>query len=391
MRRIEGRAQHYAWGSTTDIPQLLGMPATDQPYAEHWFGAHESAPSLVDGQPLDQQLAADPGLLGEASRSRFGPRLPYLVKFLAAAHPLSIQAHPDRAQAKAGYAAEEAALVPIGSPERTYRDPWPKPECVIALTTFHGLGGFREPGQTVRLFEALGVARQLNPVISPLSQRRGSAAVAEAFFDVLSLEGERLDLVDLVVQAAQAHADDPGEVGLFARTAIEIDEQFPHDRGTLAALLLNRFTLEPGQGMFLPPGSMHAYLRGFALEVMANSDNVLRGGLTSKHIDIDGLLTVVDFSPHPLQPIVPVPFETGVRRYPTQADEFAVWTLGPAADTTLPGGGARILVVAQGTATLSNETSSLTLTAGQAAFVPATEQPAVMVAGTAYLAGHGLG
>ena len=391
MHRIEGRAQHYAWGSTTDIPQLLGQPVTEEPHAEHWFGAHESAPSLVDGQPLDQRLAAEPALLGEVSRARFGSRLPYLVKLLAAARPLSIQAHPNRAQAEAGFAAENAAHVPLSSPERTYKDAWPKPECVIGLTEFHGLGGFLDPRLTVELFDGLGIAGALNTMIRPLSQRRGSAAVAEVFFDVLSLEGERLAVVDTVVEAARAHADDPGELGRFARTAIEIDQDFPHDRGTLAALLLNRFVLQPGEGVFLPPGSMHAYLRGFAVEVMGNSDNVLRGGLTSKHIDIDGLLTVVDFSPWPLQPATPLPVEPGVGRYPTAAEEFAVWALGPAADTTLPGSGARVLVVTQGTATLGSGPGALTLTAGQAAFVAASEQPAVMVAGTAYLAGHGLG
>lgn len=391
MHQIEGRGQRYAWGSTTDIPRLLGTEVTDEPYAEHWFGAHETAPSLLDGQPLDALLATSPERLGRRSREAFGDRLPYLVKLLAAARPLSIQAHPDRAQAEEGYAREDAAGIGLGEPHRTYKDTWPKPEAVIAITEFHGLAGFRDPLRTAELFDGLGVGDTLASVVGPLSKRKGPAALAEVFLDVLSLEGDRLGLVDTVVDAASEHADDDGELGEFARTALEVAEAFPQDRGVLAALLLNRFRLSPGEGVFLPPGKMHAYLRGFAVEVMANSDNVLRGGLTSKHIDVDNLLAVVDFSPAPLSQMTTRETAPGIRRYSTRADEFTVWALGPRASGDVPGTGARVVLVTDGTCVLRTGSHALSLAAGQAAFLDADDETTVELTGTAYVSGHGLG
>lgn len=392
MERIEGRAQHYAWGSPTAIPGLLGVPATDEPYAEHWWGAHESAPSLVDGKPLDAVIAEHPdAVLGEATAHRFDGRLPYLMKLLAADRPLSIQAHPNREEAEAGFARENAAGVAIDSPERTFRDSWPKPEVVIAITPFVGLCGFRDPVRTALLFDRLGVADELAGVIGPLTQRKGSAALAEVFLDVLSLDGDRLRLVDLVVDAAADHVDDDGELGEFARTTVMLADAYPGDRGILAAMLLNIVTLLPGDGIFLGAGNMHAYLHGVAVEVMANSDNVLRGGLTGKHIDIDALMSVVRFVPE--QPSFVRVDVVGPRtyHYATKAPEFTVWRVDPGDwPVPVPGQGPRIAIVLNGDAHVASGTCVLDLARGQSALLMADESATVCGTGTLYVSGPGI-
>ncbi|HET7724830.1 MAG TPA: mannose-6-phosphate isomerase, class I [Propionibacteriaceae bacterium] len=392
MRRIEGRAQHYAWGSPTAIPGLLGRPATGEPYAEHWLGAHESAPSLVDGAPFDKVLAEEaPSILGTATVERFGGRLPYLMKLLAADRPLSIQAHPDRAQAEAGFARENAAGVPIDAPERTYRDAWPKPEALIAVTPFVGLCGFRDPVRTVFLLEQLGVAEELGSVIAPLTHRKGSAALAQVFLDVLSVDGERLRLVDLVVDAAADHTDDDAEVGDLARAIVSLGDAYPGDRGILAAMLLNVVTLQPGEGMFLGAGNMHAYLHGVGVEVMANSDNVLRGGLTPKHIDVDELMSVVKFKAEeptllPVEAIGPRTYH-----YATSAPEFTVWRVDPGATPVhVPGCGARIGLVLDGDAQFTTSGESLHLERGEAVLLEAKDCASVSGTGLLYLSGPGI-
>lgn len=391
MERIEGRAQHYAWGSPTAIPGLLGLPATAEPYAEHWFGAHESAPSLVGGRPLDAIVAERPeAVLGTATASTFGNRLPYLMKLLAADRPLSIQAHPNRAEAEAGFARENEAGVPIDAPERTYRDSWPKPEAVIAITTFVGLCGFRDPVRTATLFERLGIADELATVIGPLTQRKGSAALAEVFLDVLSLDGDRLRLVDVFVDAAAEHVDDDGELGELARTTMLLADAYPGDRGILAAALLNIVTLQPGDGIFLGAGNMHAYLHGVGVEVMANSDNVLRGGLTPKHIDVDALMTVVRFVPE--EPTLVAVEAAGPRtyHYATPAPEFSVWRVDPG-DTpvAVPGTGARIAIVLEGEAHVTSGDCRFDLARGEAVLLMAGESATVCGTGVLYISGPG--
>jgi len=388
VRRITGTVQHYAWGSPTAIPILLGLPVTEQPVAEYWLGAHPSAPSIVDGVALDSLLDDEPEVLGEGSISRYGARLPYLMKLLAAAQPLSLQAHPSRAQAEEGFAREEADNIPITAFARTYKDDWPKPETIIALTEFHGLCGFRDPARTAELFAAIGAP--VESITGPLVQRRGSAALAEVFLDVLSLDGDRMSLVTEVLDGARAHADDEGEVGEFARTALELDAFFPGDKGIVAALLMNRFVLQPGEGMFLPAGIMHAYMRGLGVEVMANSDNVLRGGLTSKHIDVEQLLTVVDFSPSPATAMPTNDLGHGVRQYEAEAEEFAVWSIDLGAQPVdVPGSGARILLVVEGGAEATANGDSMALDQGQAALVADGETVQVTGQGRAFVAGPG--
>jgi mannose-6-phosphate isomerase len=382
MQLLHGTFQHYAWGTTDAIPELLGQPADGRPVAEYWLGAHPLAPSMVDGVRLNDLVAASPDVIGEASRAGFGDRFPYLVKILSARHALSLQAHPSREQAEEGFAKENAAGLAADAPERTYRDDWPKPELLIALNEFHGLAGFRDPKRTAALFGGLGVADELASVIGPLTERKGSAALAEVFLDVLSLKGERARLSEVVCAAAMRRKDAPGELGEFSRTILELDEVFPTDPSIIAAALMNRVTLKPGESLYVPAGQMHAYLSGTGVEVMANSDNVIRGGLTSKHVDVGELVRVVDFEPSVPKPIHAVAVRDGVEKYPTPCDEFDVWRLTPGAGhgpVKLPGAkSARILLLTDGEAELSVGPDRLRLVRGEAAFLPATDSAATI-------------
>ena len=391
MLRITGSRQSYAWGTNESIPKILHIPADDEPFAEYWLGTHPLGDArLDDGSTLSSRLTQQPELLGEATVEAFAGKLPYLMKLLSAGSPLSLQAHPSRVQAEEGYAHESLKGLPISSPERSFKDDWPKPEAVIALEPFEGLVGFREPVATAELFESLGLGKALSSVIGPLRDRTTTPALQQVFLDVLSL-GERRYLVDELLCAAMHHLDAPGELGLFARTAVELDEHFPGDPGILAALLLNRFQLQPGEALTLGAGVMHAYLRGTCVEVMANSDNVLRGGLTKKHIDVDALLHVVRFEPTEVQVLLPEGSD-GVYCYPTIVAEFEVWLVSPVSTTPidLPRTDAgRICLVTSGGFTLRDDDGELELSQGQAVFVGAGEHVHVSGEGRMFVATSG--
>ena len=392
MLELIGVRQRYPWGTKDAIPALLGRATDGQPWAEQWFGAHPLGDSPTPGgSTLSEHLAQDPDRLGKVSLMTFGRRLPFLVKVLSAASPLSLQAHPTRQQAREGHARESLLGIPLNAPERSFKDDWPKPETIVALTSFEALIGFRDPLVTAQLFEALGVGDALASVIGPLRDRTGSPALQEVFLDVLSLD-DRRHLVDEVLGAAVNHLDAPGELGVFARTAVEIDEYFPSDPGILAALLLNRFSLEPGQALALPPGVMHSYLRGTCIEVMANSDNVLRGGLTGKHIDVDALLHVVDFSPGPGDVLLPSGSD-GTYIYPTSFEEFELWLLQPTDGDTLQiprGDSGRICLVASGSFELTGDGDPVVLKPGHAAFVAAEEAVVARGEGQLFVAATGV-
>lgn len=314
MLKLTGKVQNYAWGDTFSISGLQGYTPTGQPEAEVWFGAHPSAPSLTDEGPLDAVIAADPvGALGAEGT------LPFLVKLLAAAQPLSIQAHPSIAQAEAGFAREDAAGIPRDAAQRNYKDANHKPEILIALTPFRAMAGFRDLEETATLLDELAVP-QLEPARAllidgtvPTDQR-----LRTVLSDWLAIE-EPAPIVEAVLErAAELDSD-------VARNLVYIGEAFPGDVGVLAALLLNHVELEPGQALFLPAGNMHAYLEGFGVEVMANSDNVLRGGLTEKHIDIDELKDIVIFEPIEDPVLEPVISDGGrVTAFPVPVPDFAV-------------------------------------------------------------------
>ena len=338
----------YDWGSRTALPELLGAEPTGRPQAELWAGAHPAAPSSVDGTPLNVLIGRDPaGMLGTPSVARFGPTLPYLLKVLAVEKPLSLQVHPTAAQAKAGFAAEEARGIPIDDRARTYKDPFHKPEMVCALTDFHGLCGFRDPAETAAFLESLAVPR-LRPWISTLRTEPAPAALRTVLTQMLD-DGSRPIL----------SAVEPALTGVYA----DIARAHPGDLGILAALLLNHVELKPGEALFLAAGVPHSYLSGLAIEVMANSDNVLRCGLTGKHVDVPELMRVVEFAPR-----TPARVEPAGNRYSASADEFTLVRHDLADDPEqLPAGLPQTLLCLEGEARLG----PLTLARGEAAFIPA--------------------
>jgi len=307
---LRGSVRTYAWGSRTHLAELLGEEVpSPHPQAELWLGAHRDEPSRVGGsngtggpgttaRALTEVVADDPkDTLGPTRRQRWQDRLPYLLKVLAAEEPLSLQAHPSAEQAAAGYAREEAAGVPRTAAERNYPDPLPKPELLCALTEFHALAGFREASQTVRLLRALDVCA-LDHHTELLAGQPDADGLRALFTTWITLPQRAVDeLVPALLDGCVAHVRARGEFTTEARTLLDLGERYPGDAGVLAALLLNRVALAPGECLYEPAGSPHAYLAGCGIELMANSDNVLRCGLTPKHVDVPELLRVLDFAP----------------------------------------------------------------------------------------------
>jgi mannose-6-phosphate isomerase len=395
MDRLDNTVRPYAWGSTTAIPELLGTEPTGQPQAELWMGAHPGAPSLLDRGtgpvPLDQVIAADPHAeLGDPTVERFGPRLPFLLKILAAGSPLSVQVHPDLAQAQAGYADEEARGIPVDAPHRNYKDANHKPEMICALGTFTGLCGFRPAHEAADLIERLGID-ELKPYADTLRAR----PEADALRDVLAaiLTTDRAAFADTVNRAAEAAArlaaDDPdgphaAAYAGYARAAAS----FPGDPGVIAGMLLNHVTLAPGEALYLGAGVPHAYFDGLGVEIMANSDNVLRCGLTPKHIDVPELLRITHFSSG--APTLIRPHGSGEQVYDAPIDEFRLsrYPLDPGADPQPLGHHTpQILLCTAGHATLTDaDGHQLTLRPGQSAYLRAGEQASVHGDGTVFRA-----
>jgi mannose-6-phosphate isomerase len=392
---LRGALRTYAWGSRTALAEFTGRPVpAAHPEAELWFGAHPGDPAWLEtanGETsLLDALAEDPeGQLGAASRTRFGDVLPFLVKVLAADEPLSLQAHPSAEQAIQGYQREERRGIPVSSPVRNYRDMSHKPELLVALQPFEALGGFRQVSRTRELLRALAVS-DLDPFIELLSDQSDADGLRALFTTWITAPQPDIDvLVPAVLDGAiQYVSSGATEFAAEARTVLELGERYPGDAGVLAALLLNRITLAPGEGLFLPAGNLHTYLRGFALEVMANSDNVLRGGLTPKHVDVAELLRVLDFNPTAEEQLRPAVHREGMALvYDTPADEFAVALLvldgeclGHEVDASSRHDGPQILLCAEGSTTVHAKSNSLTLERGMAAWVAADDGPIRLVA-----------
>jgi len=356
----------YAWGSRHGIAGLQGRPVpAPGPEAELWMGAHPSAPSGAAGTTLDALVAADPDReLGPRCVARFGPRLPFLLKVLSAEQALSIQVHPSRAQAQAGLRA--------GSP--SYVDDWPKPELLCALTPFELLAGLRPPSDAAALLRALAV-----PPLAPLAAGLDSAPAPEALSRALAAILTWPDpgaLVAAVVPACARLASAAGPYAAACAAAVREAARHPGDLGVVAMLLMRHTVLAPGQAVFLPAGGLHAYLQGTGIEVLANSDNVVRAGLTAKHVDVPELLRLLD--PAVTVPVLsPAPLGDGVSRFDTPAPEFALYVADLAeAAVTLPAAGPRILLCTDGTATLrTGSGQSAKLPRGESCFVSAADGP----------------
>ena len=370
---LDNPIRPYAWGSTTEIPRLLGVEPTGQPQAELWMGTHRAAPSrLRAGGTLGERIDTDPaGELSPVVVRHFGARLPFLMKIIAAERPLSLQAHPNLQQARAGYADEQQRGVPLESPERSYVDPNHKPELVCALTQFETLCGFRPIQDTLRLLTPLAEAAPvLEKYVEALRARPDRDGLREVVTGLLTVPADRrARLVDTVVAACAAGSDSfPAEYA----TAGQLGDAYPGDPGVVIALLLNRVTLQPGQAMFLAAGNVHCYLRGAAVEVMASSDNVLRGGFTTKHVDVPELLRVVDVADGPAPLMVPKEQDPGHTAYRPPVPDFrldAFALTDSPADMGLTG--PRIALTVAGSAVVQAGPQTIALPRGASAWLPA--------------------
>lgn len=403
MHELVGALRSYAWGSRTALAALCGREVPSaHPEAELWFGAHPADPAQVrvDGhyESLLELVSQDPQRELGAVAPEFGGRLPFLLKILAAEEPLSLQAHPSADQARAGFERENNQRVPLDSPMRNYRDDSHKPELVVALNRFEALAGFRDPHRSVALLQAIAVP-ELKSYAELLAAQPDSSGLRTLFTTWITLPQAMLatllpKVLDGCVrylssptppatQAPPAHhppADNHSEFVPEIRTVLELAEAYPGDAGVLAALLLNRITLEPGQGLFLAAGNLHAYLNGMGVEIMASSDNVLRGGLTPKHVDVPELLRVLDFEPLELLIVTPEAVSDHSFRYCTPASEFALrrFELEAGADPMpIPRIGPGIMLCTSGTVRMlqgvSDVGAELQIKQGDAAWISAAD------------------
>ncbi|GLW10887.1 mannose-6-phosphate isomerase, class I [Microtetraspora sp. NBRC 13810] len=363
----------YAWGSRVAIAALQGRAPAAEPEAELWMGAHPAAPSVLATPggpvPLGELVAADPaGTLGAAALAEFGPRLPYLLKVLAADEPLSLQVHPAPEQAAEGYAREDAAGIPLEAADRNYRDPYAKPELICALEPFEALSGFQEPARSAARLAGLGVPA-LGPAVELLAAGRLHAVVSE----LLTLPAaERAPLVADVTAACARDAELAWAAGLAGH--------YPGDPGVVIALLMHRVRLAPGEAMYVPAGQPHSYLSGTGVEIMGASDNVLRGGLTGKHIDVPELLRIL--SPEASEPALVHARDTGSEEvYDTPAREFRLSRIPLDGPVTLPAAGPQILLSVAGEVSVRRAggqgegTTEHRVPPGNSVFVPASAGP----------------
>ncbi|MGW5428091.1 mannose-6-phosphate isomerase, class I [Streptomyces sp. NPDC004059] len=379
MDRLDNTVRPYAWGSPTAIPHLLGVEPTGEPQAEMWMGAHPGAPSRTARGTLVDVIDADPEReLGAGTVAKFGPRLPFLLKILAAGAPLSLQVHPDLVQAAEGYADEERRGIPVDAPHRNYKDANHKPELICALTEFDGLCGFRDPVRAADLIDGLGVA-SLKPYVDLLHAQPEEAALREVLTAILTADPQ--EMTHAVAEAAAACARLGGDYAPYA----DLAQHYPGDPGVIAAMLLNHVRLQPGEALFLGAGIPHAYISGLGVEIMANSDNVLRCGLTPKHVDVPELLRVVRFEASDPGVLRPEASPAGEEVYDTPIDEFRLsrYVLpegGTARDLTL--GTPQILLCTAG----SVRAGEHELNPGQSVFVPAGEKAEISGTGTIFRA-----
>ena len=348
---ITNTPRDYAWGSTSAIAELLGTVPSGRPEAELWLGAHPGSPARlvhVGGQDTGDTLAD------------LAPQLPFLLKVLAAASPLSLQAHPTPEQAVSGFAAENAAGVPLDAPERNYKDASAKPEILYALSEeFRALCGFRPVEETRTLLLPVSGDER----IAPLLERLVNDSSLRATFEWLITRGEGVDELIAALVETSAIAN-----GLAWDTVRRLADSYPGDPGIAISLLMHTEVLRAGQVLYLPAGNIHAYLEGVGIEVMASSDNVLRGGLTPKHVDVPELLTVLDFRPLPLPLLLPEEPQPGVEVFRPDVPDFVLTVVSPdaaAAGVTVPLTGPAIGLCTSGSVSLSG----YGLERGQAVYV----------------------
>jgi mannose-6-phosphate isomerase len=356
----------YDWGSTTLIPELEGREPSGATEAEIWFGDHPGSPAVTgDGRTLNDWLSDEAAGLG------IPLHLPFLLKLLAAGSSLSIQSHPSRAEAAAGFAREEALGIPADAPERTYRDENHKPELIVAISdTFTALAGLRELEQTRHLLAVLGEPGAI------FAERLARSEQAEALRDVIAwvLSGEASAEIAALVSAAVAAESD--EFAPELDLVRSLHTQYPGDPGVVIAMLMNLITLRRGEGLFVPAGVLHAYQEGLGVEIMAASDNVLRGGLTPKHINVGELVRLLDPRPG-LPPVLRPAVDAGLARFDVDVPDFALShaIVGAGDPVDVAVGGVAIVLSTAGSLTVrgSGVEAPTALTPGQAVFVTPDE------------------
>ncbi|EEI7990613.1 mannose-6-phosphate isomerase [Salmonella enterica subsp. enterica] len=385
MQKLINSVQNYAWGSKTALTELYGIAnPQQQPMAELWMGAHPKSSSRIttaNGETVSLRDAIEKNktaMLGEAVANRFG-ELPFLFKVLCAAQPLSIQVHPNKRNSEIGFAKENAAGIPMDAAERNYKDPNHKPELVFALTPFLAMNAFREFSDIVSLLQPVAGAHS---AIAHFLQAPNAERLSQLFASLLNMQGEEKSRALAVLKAAlNSQQGEPWQ------TIRVISEYYPDDSGLFSPLLLNVVKLNPGEAMFLFAETPHAYLQGVALEVMANSDNVLRAGLTPKYIDIPELVANVKFEPKPASELLTAPVKSGAELdFPIPVDDFAFslhdLTL---QETSIGQHSAAILFCVEGEAVLRKDEQRLVLKPGESVFIGADESP-VNASGTGRLA-----
>lgn len=374
---LKNTVQEYAWGSYTAIAELLGTSSPSaRPQAELWMGAHPKASSLIEYEGKQLSLAEvienhPEDILGKTAARKFDRRLPYLFKVLAAAKPLSIQAHPNQEQAEEGFERENRLGIPLTAPNRNYKDRSHKPECLCALTRFWGLRGFRSIPEILSLAEKICPA-ELEPEIRDLRKQPDASGLKSFFHALGTMTHERKrNTITQAVRVAQRE-DDP-----IFKWILRLYDDYPEDIGVLSPVFLNLICLEPGQAMFLPAGELHAYLDGVGIELMANSDNVLRGGLTPKHIDVPELLRVLDFTAGKPDILLPRKISEYESVYDSLAEEFvlSVIAVRPAMnDAQFFPQSVEILLCTQGSATLTADEQSLPVAKGLSLMIPCSAE-----------------
>ncbi|SSW84382.1 mannose-6-phosphate isomerase [Klebsiella pneumoniae] len=385
MQKLINSVQNYAWGSKTALTDLYGIANPNNlPMAELWMGAHPKSSSKIEdasgqARSLRDVIDADKAaLLGDKVAQRFG-ELPFLFKVLCADQPLSIQVHPNKQASEIGFAKENAAGIPLDAAERNYKDPNHKPELVFALTPFLAMNAFREFSEIISLLQPVAGA---NNAIAHFLENPNAEALSQLFASLLNMQGEEKSHALAVLKAAlDSQQGEPWE------TIRLIAQFYPDDSGLFSPLLLNVVKLNPGEAMFLFAETPHAYLQGVALEVMANSDNVLRAGLTPKYIDIPELVANVKFVAKPAAELLTQPVKNGAELdFPIPVEDFA-FSLHDLSqtETTIAQESAALLFCVEGEATLHKGEQHLVLKPGESAFVAANESP-VSVSGTGRLA-----
>lgn len=421
MERLSGWVKHDDWGSVDAIPALFGREPDGQPWSEVWFGAHPDGPTLAeDWKTLAEQISADPtGTLGRGLVYAFGPQLPYLAKVIATSHPLSLQVHPTKEIAREGYLREDILGIPRTDPDRTYRDMNHKPEMLYALTDFEALVGFRVPRRARQLLEGLdcALAENLHRRLRLATVRGGLRSLVAWLFDAdAPVTPESIgEFVDACARRLERGESPSVRTDRMVASLARIH---PGDPGIIVAFLMNPVSLRPGECVYIPPRMIHSYQSGMGIEVMAASDNVVRAGLTTKHVDAAQLVEIAEFSALPPVRVAPEHPTSATDRYLVPAQEFQLsvttlagrandgavpdgWEASPGASAvsegasetvpgaetvpgsagpeTVPGEGPRIVFVTDGEMTLHSAepcgaAGELTLRRGEVAFVAASER-----------------